>query len=101
MGVPLHPRWRVKFGLGMGSVGEGGSVGRGRTRCASSSCSRRTRFSLVLKIRVSVVRFRPWPPLLFGAFRSHGLHLIPGTWLTLCPVRTDWDRAPPGPDLGR
>ena len=63
--------------------------------------SRRTGLLADLKIRVSMVRFRPWPPLPTGAFRSHGLHLIPDTWLTLCPGRRDWDRARPGPDLDR
>jgi hypothetical protein len=32
-------------------------------RAGSSSCERRGRPTLLLKIRVSVVRFRPWPPL--------------------------------------
>ncbi|MDH3373587.1 MAG: ATP-dependent helicase, partial [Gammaproteobacteria bacterium] len=36
-----------------------------------------------------------------GVFRSHGLHLIPDRWLTPCPVRTDQDRARPGPVLYR
>ena len=35
-----------------------------------------------LKIRVSVVRFRPWPPFPFGPFRTHGLQIIPKTWVT-------------------
>ena len=50
------------LGFGMGSVGRGGSVGRLESRCQSSTCSRRTGLSAGLKIRVSVVRFRPWPP---------------------------------------
>ena len=42
---------------------------------------------LRLKIRVSVVRFRPWPPsfskvhsgrMVYGLFRRHGLHLLRG-----------------------
>ena len=36
-----------------------------------------------------------------GVFRSHGLHLIPDTWLTHCPGRRDWGRARPGPRLDR
>ena len=85
-------------GLGMGSVRRVGSVGAAGTRCASSAYPRRTGLSELLKIRVSLVRFRPWPPLPSGVFRSHGLHLIPGTWLTLRPGRTDWGRARRGPD---
>ena len=50
-------------GFGMGSVGRGGSVGPAETRSRSSAYSRRTGLSVVLKIRVSMVRFRPWPPL--------------------------------------
>jgi hypothetical protein len=40
----------------------GGSVGPAKTRSASSACSRRTGLSERLKIRVSLVGFRPWPP---------------------------------------
>ncbi len=32
-----------------------------------------------LKIRVSVVRFRPWPPFQIGPFRTDGLQIIPDT----------------------
>jgi hypothetical protein len=46
----------------MGSVGKGGSVDPGKTRRASSAYSHRTGLSVVLKIRVSMVRFRPRPP---------------------------------------
>jgi hypothetical protein len=53
-------------GLGMGSVGPG------ETRARSSACSHRTGLSVVLKIRVWMVRFRPWPPLPTGPFRTHG-----------------------------
>ena len=49
----------VRHGLGR----RGGSVGPGKTRRASSAYSHRTGLSVVLKIRVSMVRFRPWPPL--------------------------------------
>ena len=55
--------WISELGFGIGSVGRGGSVGQGETRFRSSACSGRTGLSVVLKIRVSVVRFRPWPPL--------------------------------------
>ena len=79
LGRPVPP------GFGMGSVGRGGSVGPSKTPSRSSTFSRRTGLSELVKIRVSLVRFRPWPPLSNGGvFRSHGLHLIPGTWLTLC-----------------
>jgi len=53
----------VAAGFGMGSVGEGGSVGPTETRSVSLTFSRRTWLSELLKIRVSLVRFRPWPPL--------------------------------------
>ena len=56
LGRPTPP------GIGMGSVGQGGSVGPSKTRAASSPFSRRTALSELLKIRVSLVRFRPWPP---------------------------------------
>jgi hypothetical protein len=46
-------------GFGMGSVGEGGSVGLEKIRSVSSACSHRIRLSVGLKIRVSMVRFRP------------------------------------------
>ena len=46
----------------MGAVGRGGSVSDGENPSRSWVCSRRTALSAVLKIRVSVVRFRPWPP---------------------------------------
>jgi len=39
--------------LGMGSVGEGGSVGTAKARRVSAAYSRRTGLSAVLKIRVS------------------------------------------------
>src|SRR5688572_11711040 len=57
-----------------------GSVGRGRGRCPqinsveSSGCARRWRPALRLKIRVSVVRFRPWPPSISIAY--HALQLL-------------------------
>ena len=50
--------------FGIGSVARRGSVGPVETRTRSSTYSRRTGLSVGLKIRVSVVRFRPWPPLL-------------------------------------
>ena len=49
---------RVRYGLGR----RGGSVGPAKTRRGSSAYSHRTGLSVVLKIRVSMVRFRPWPP---------------------------------------
>ena len=48
--------------FGMGSVGEGGSVGPAKTRSVSSAYSYRNDLLAVLKIRVSMVRFRPRPP---------------------------------------
>jgi hypothetical protein len=48
--------------FGIRSVGRRGSVGRGESPSRSSACSRRTGLSELLKIRVSMVRFRPWPP---------------------------------------
>jgi hypothetical protein len=59
--VQFGLNWRPGFGLG--SVGEGGSVGAAKIRCVSSPYSRRIDLLAVLKIRVSMVRFRPWPPL--------------------------------------
>ena len=50
------------FQFGIGSVGQGGSVGLAIRPRVSSACSRRTGLSAVLKIRVSLVRFFPWPP---------------------------------------
>jgi hypothetical protein len=47
--------WRGTAGFGMGSVGEGGSVGPSKTRSVSSAFSHRTGLSVVLKIRVSMV----------------------------------------------
>jgi len=62
-------------GFGMGSVGEGGSVGPAKRRSVSSAYSQRTRLSVVLKIRVSMVRFRPWPPLpSFGLVTGFAYH---------------------------
>ena len=46
----------------MGSVGQGGSVGQRENPSRSSAWRCRAGLSVVLKIRVSVVRFRPWPP---------------------------------------
>jgi len=43
----------------MGSVGEGGSVGLEKIRRGSSTYSHRTGLLAVLKIRVSMIRFRP------------------------------------------
>ena len=58
-----------------GSVGEGGSVGPAKRRSVSSAYSQRTRLSVVLKIRVSMVRFRPWPPLpSFGLVTGFAYH---------------------------
>jgi hypothetical protein len=81
---PHGPRRRARSagpaGFGMGSVGEDGSVGDPASPSVSSSCSRRTGPSVVLKIRVSMVRFPPWPPLLSGCipvtrFTSHSGHM--------------------------
>jgi hypothetical protein len=47
----------------MGSVGEDGSVAAGKTRYVSSAFFNRNKQLAVLKIRVSMVRFRPRPPL--------------------------------------
>jgi len=61
---PRRNRGRVsEFGFGMGSVGSGGSVGQAEICSRSSAYSRRTGLSELLKIRVSMVRFRPWPPI--------------------------------------
>jgi len=53
-----------RLGLGIGSVGRYGSVGPSETCALSSVSPRRAAPSVLLKIRVSMVRFRPWPPLL-------------------------------------
>jgi len=45
--------------FGMESVERGGSVGAGESSCRSSACGRRAGRSVVLKIRVSVVRSAP------------------------------------------
>jgi hypothetical protein len=58
--------------LGIGSVGPSGSVGAAENSSRSSPCSRRAGFSVVLKIRVSLVRLRPWPPFPTGPYRTHG-----------------------------
>jgi hypothetical protein len=50
------------LGLGIGSVGWGGRQRRQKSSIVSSTYERRQRLYLLLKIRVSVVRFRPWPP---------------------------------------
>jgi hypothetical protein len=63
MGAVLALGRPVAAGLGIGSVREGGSVGQAKTRSASSPSSHQTALSELLKIRVSLVRFRPWPPL--------------------------------------
>jgi len=60
----------------MGSVGQGGSVDRRKILCRSSACSRRAGLSAVLKIRVSVVRFRPGHHPHF--FETHGFSGIAG-----------------------
>jgi len=54
---------RPLAGFGIGSVREGGSVGPAKKSRVSAAYSRRARLSVVLKIRVSLVRFRPWPLL--------------------------------------
>ena len=41
----------------------------------------------VLRRQGSQVRILSGAPEIEGVNRSHGLHLIPDTWLTLCPVR--------------
>jgi len=46
----------------MGSAGRSSSVGPPKTGSASSTYSHRTPLSELLKIRMSLVRFRPWPP---------------------------------------
>jgi len=48
--------------LGMGSVGHGGRRRGQKNAIVSSAYERLLRLRLLLKIRVSVVRFRPWPP---------------------------------------
>lgn len=84
-----------RFRFGIGSVRCGGSVGQGKNPSGSSTFSCRTPRSELLKIRVSTVRFRPWPPFPSGAFRSHGLHVIQGTWLTrYCQVNSPRPRLP-------
>ena len=59
--APLGRARPPRFGIG--SVGRGGSVGPSKIRSVSSACSHRAGLSELLKIRVSLVRFRPWPPL--------------------------------------
>ena len=79
----------VLAGLGIGSVVEGGSVGAAKKSSCSSTYSHRTALSVVLKIRVSMVRFRPRPPVskrpsaLLGfwgvsTFRRHSLQFLEG-----------------------
>ena len=63
MGAPPGLGRPGRAGFGLGSVGEGGSVGPSKTRSVSSAFLHRAGLSVVLKIRVSMVRFRPWPPL--------------------------------------
>jgi len=46
----------------MGSVGHGGRRRGQKNAIVSSAYERLLRLRLLLKIRVSVVRFRPWPP---------------------------------------
>ena len=58
-------------GFGMGSVGKGGSVVAAQIRPGSSPYSRLTGLSELLKIRVSMVRFRPWPPFLLRLSSDH------------------------------
>ena len=55
----------------MGSVGEGGSVGPSKTRSLSSTSSRRTGLSELLKIRVPLVRFRSQPA---GVYQIGDVH---------------------------
>jgi hypothetical protein len=50
-------------GFGMGSVGEGGSVGGRKMRYVSSNYLNEISWLAALKIRVSPVRFRPRSPL--------------------------------------
>ena len=38
-----------------------------------------------LKILVSVVRFRPGPPIHKGTYRTHALRPVPTTWFTHLP----------------
>ena len=54
---------RPLAGFGIGSVREGGSVGLPEIPSRSLASRCRAELSAVLKIRVSLVRFRPWPPL--------------------------------------
>ena len=67
-GAPRFGR-PVDVGFGLGSVEEGGSVGVAKSCRVSSAYSHRTGLSAVLRIRVSMVRFRPWPP--FSSFDFH------------------------------
>ena len=50
--------------LGIGSVRRGPGGGAAVSSVGSSTYVRQGRLCLRLKIRVSVVRFRPWPPFL-------------------------------------
>ncbi len=74
----------------MGSVSHRPDRGVRINRAGSSSCELRGRLSLLLKIRVSVVRFRPCPPI---SYRSP---LIPGPiWLVARKRPAIWLDHPP------
>jgi hypothetical protein len=81
LGFSPQLAWSPRPGFGMGSVGRGGSVGAAKTRPRPSAYSHRTGLSVVLKIRVSMVRFRPWPPS-FKRTRSRRrlLYCSPACW---------------------
>ena len=55
----------------MGSVGSDPGRRLRETSNVSGACERRGRLRLLLKIRVPVVRFRPWPPFSLGGPQSH------------------------------
>jgi monoamine oxidase len=49
----------------------------------------------------SVRESRPGHHLISGPYRTHGLRIIPGTWLTLSPAGMDSGRVQPAPPLGQ
>jgi len=75
--------------FGIGSVGRDGSVAQGESRSRSSAYSRRAEVSKLLKIRVSMVRFRPWPPLSNSMIRN-GFRVSPADypWPLMADLRT-------------
>ena len=61
LAAQLGPPARPRFGLG--SVSEGGSVSTSNAPSRSWAFPHRTVLSELLRIRVSMVRFRPWPSM--------------------------------------